>query len=42
MNPSSCQRGCHIKTVTARVQLRKKSLVMSLMGLGAKVKIDGW
>jgi hypothetical protein len=35
-NPSSRQRGCYIKTVTARVQLRKISLVVGLKRLSAK------
>jgi hypothetical protein len=35
-NSSSRQRGCYIRTVTARVQLNKKSLAVSLKGLDAK------
>jgi hypothetical protein len=34
-NPSSRQRGCYIRTITARVQL-KKTLVVGLKGLDAK------
>jgi hypothetical protein len=34
-NPSSRQRGCNIRTITATFQL-KKSLVVSLKRLGAK------
>jgi hypothetical protein len=36
-NPFSRQRGCYIRTSTARVQLKKKSLVVGLKGPGAKV-----
>jgi hypothetical protein len=35
-NPSSNQRGCYIRIMTAMVQFKKKSLVVSLEGLGAK------
>jgi hypothetical protein len=35
-NPSSRQRGCYIRTITARVQLKKESLVVILKGLDAK------
>jgi hypothetical protein len=31
---SSRHRGCYIRTMTARVQLKEKSLVVSLQGLG--------
>jgi hypothetical protein len=35
--PSSHQRGCYVRTITARVQLKEKiSLIVSLNGLGAK------
>jgi hypothetical protein len=34
--PSSRQRGCYMRTITASVQL-KKSLVMSLKGLDVKM-----
>jgi hypothetical protein len=30
-------RECYTRTTTARVQLKKKTLVMSLKGLGAKM-----
>jgi hypothetical protein len=33
----TCQRGCYIRTMTARVQSQKKeTLVVNLMGLGAR------
>jgi hypothetical protein len=35
-NPSSRQRGCYVRTNTARVHLGEKSLVVSLKGLDAK------
>jgi hypothetical protein len=35
-NPSSRQRRCYIRTITARVQLGDKSLVVGLKGLDAK------
>jgi hypothetical protein len=35
--PSSRQRGCYIRTITAKVQLKeKKSLVVGLKGLDVK------
>jgi hypothetical protein len=39
-NRFSCQRGCYIRTMTAKVQLKKKkieTLVVSLYKLGAKM-----
>jgi hypothetical protein len=39
-NSASLQRGCYIRTMTVRVQLKKKSLVVILKGLGAKT--DRW
>jgi hypothetical protein len=36
-DPSSRQRGCYIRTMTAGVQLRKKNLAVILKGVGAKM-----
>jgi hypothetical protein len=35
-NPIFSSERCYIRTVTARVQLKKKSLVVGLKGLDAK------
>jgi hypothetical protein len=37
-DPSSRQRGLYVRIMTARVQLQKESLVVSLKGLDAKTK----
>jgi hypothetical protein len=37
-DPSSHQRGCYIRTMTASVQLKKKLLVVSLKELVVKTK----
>jgi hypothetical protein len=36
VGPFSHQKGCYVRTITTRVQLEKKSLVMGLKGLEAK------
>jgi hypothetical protein len=36
-DPSSLQRGCYIRTITASVQLENKILVVGLKGLVAKM-----
>jgi hypothetical protein len=38
-DPFIRQRGCYIRAMTARVQLKKKSLVVILKGLDAKTII---